>query len=74
MSAKDSLSGDCRIGNLDVTDDLDELEATITTAPDAAVCGTVGCRKTDDLFKVVHEGSQRVLCKTHVRDYLEVDV
>lgn len=51
----------------------DELQVSVTAAVNAAVCGAAGCRETDDLLKLIVDGSQRVLCEDHARDFLEVN-
>lgn len=46
-----------------------EVEASF--APNAAVCGALGCRETAVLLSVKAEGEQRVLCSECVVDFVE---
>lgn len=52
-------------------EDGDELPPRLEFAPDAAVCGALGCRERDDLLRVQDEGGRRrVLCPEHARGWL----
>lgn len=49
------------------------LESFADAATDAAVCGALGCRETDDLRPAQHpERGERILCSRHRREYLGV--
>ena len=50
---------------------IPSLESHADAAPEADVCGALGCRTTDDLRFAEHpERGTRVLCPAHRRDYL----
>ena len=38
---------------------------------DAHACGALGCRRTEELRRVIHDdGRERVLCPTHARYFV----
>lgn len=43
----------------------------IDTAPNATVCGALGCQKTEDLHRgIIDDVGQRVLCTEHLEQIL----
>ena len=66
------LSGSVRTGssNAETIEDCPvELQAAL--APDAAVCGSLGCRETEPLLSVTVETESRVLCSDCVAEFVE---